>query len=345
MSNDDTRRREEFLQGWIAELLGREEVLSTQAEEKAVEATRIDRELAEVRHQNELATLLLAELSKDRPQGLGTPADLTRRDAEDIREAVRRTRNSLMHEHGRVPASRLFAFGRHEEIFPAERMTMADAAYKALDSIGRAAHYLQIAEEIERLELPIGAQIQPPTLLTAMKRDPRIERVESSPVRGVWGIRDWPEDRKQFDEETWEIWQRVRSLRDQMQTDRGTLNYQRRVVSLLDEVRAGLDGPADDDAALARLLEHVDGRTKARIIQAKGDRLRALIESHRAQAAETLERWETELIDMRRALLVAERELASHSRRHEAALPNTGNYRSTAKVTRSPKNRETGGER
>ncbi|MGB6836487.1 MAG: hypothetical protein WBF66_02140 [Dehalococcoidia bacterium] len=88
---------------------------------------------------------------------------------------------------------------------PPTRMTMAEAAYAALSQLDRAAHYTEILDFMRESRMPVGAQLRGPTLITAMLRDDRFEKVDEPGVRGIYALAEWDAEKKRFDRLTWDL--------------------------------------------------------------------------------------------------------------------------------------------
>lgn len=160
-------------------------------------------------------------------------------------------------------------------------LTIADAAYQALKSIDRAAHYQDILNHIQRTRL-LATPPQPATLLTSMKRDARIERVEA---RGAWALNEWPEAKKQFDAEAWQSQQQAKELRDEIDFHRRIGRGAAEQVKECDEAAQALD---DGDLTLAveimaEVLRYLPTRDEVR--HAEPSRLRSIILRQRETAA------------------------------------------------------------
>jgi hypothetical protein len=94
------------------------------------------------------------------------------------------------------------------------RLTMADAAHAALRAIDRAAHYSEIMDRIREADVRPQGRLRASTLLTAIKRDDRFTRVEDAPMRGVYALADWPDEKKALAKEVFALARAGQQIRD-----------------------------------------------------------------------------------------------------------------------------------
>ncbi len=154
-----------------------------------------------------------------------------------------------------------------DDFRPTAAMTMADAAVEALRSAGRASHYREILEGIRGLRLPMEAQLNGATLLTAMARDSRIVKVEEAGLRGVYALAEWPAEQKVFDRSQWEMAQTLRRL----QRAERQVAFQARTIKEYEGYLSQLDAGEVDAVSAALADRSMDAE---QYLESSADQLR-----------------------------------------------------------------------
>ena len=102
---------------------------------------------------------------------------------------LQRSEDEIQEKRRRIMLYRALLHDRNGSVRPTRRRkakTIAEAAVRAIMSAGRPLHAKEIASELQKHGFMRGSKKPIPTLLTAMRRSPLIERDRSAP--NTWRV-------------------------------------------------------------------------------------------------------------------------------------------------------------